>query len=32
QQDWLYALGDSDASRDNRVFNQSYGMSVVDPR
>ena len=32
QKDWLYALGDSDASRDNRVFNQSYGMSVVDPR
>ena len=32
QKDWLYALGDSNASRDNRVFNQSYGMSVVDPR
>ncbi len=32
QQDWLYALGDSEASRDNRVFNQSYGMSLVDPR
>jgi len=32
QKDWLYALGDSAASRDNRVFNQSYGMSLVDPR
>lgn len=32
QKDWLYALGDSTASRDNRVFNQSYGMSLVNPR
>lgn len=32
QKDWLYALGDSQASRDNRVFNQSYGMSLVDPQ
>ena len=32
QQDWLYALGNSQASRDNRVFNQSYGMSLVDPQ
>lgn len=32
QQDWLYALGDSPASGDNRVFNQSYGMSLVDPQ
>ncbi|MGY3856937.1 serine protease Asp [Aeromonas intestinalis] len=32
QRDWLYALGDSQASRDNRVFNQSYGMSLVTPR
>ena len=32
QQDWLYALGGNRASVDNRVFNQSYGMSLIAPR
>ncbi|WP_353436407.1 S8 family serine peptidase [Pseudomonas aeruginosa] len=31
QRDWLYALGDSEATQDNRVFNQSYGESVLKP-
>lgn len=32
QKDWIYALGGSTATADNRVFNQSYGMSLVDPQ
>ncbi|MFM1705456.1 serine protease Asp [Aeromonas salmonicida] len=31
QKDWLYALGGNAVTADNRVFNQSYGMSLVDP-
>ncbi|MFB2866057.1 S8 family serine peptidase [Aeromonas sp. MdU4] len=31
QLDWLYALGNSYASRNIRVFNQSYGQSITRP-